>query len=130
MTRLNSHQQYLLLSGSCPICHGWDFVAGPRGGECRNVLCVMCLAEYNVGPLTAELLGHRASEDRQADVYHVLRRCRVCRCTDNRACVTEAGPCSWFSWDLCTACAPRVLAAGVVLAIFDARKLLTEGSVP
>jgi nucleoside 2-deoxyribosyltransferase len=33
------------------------------------------------------------------------RRCRVCGCTDDRACMTEAGPCSWVQADLCSACA-------------------------
>lgn len=33
-----------------------------------------------------------------------VRTCRVCGCTDDRACVTEAGPCSWVSADLCSAC--------------------------
>lgn len=32
------------------------------------------------------------------------RACRSCGCTDDRACVTEAGPCSWVSADLCSAC--------------------------
>lgn len=32
--------------------------------------------------------------------------CRVCGCTDDRACMTEHGPCSWVEADLCSACAP------------------------
>ena len=31
--------------------------------------------------------------------------CRVCGCTDERACVTPAGPCHWVEPDLCSACA-------------------------
>lgn len=32
--------------------------------------------------------------------------CKVCGCTDNRACLTEYGPCSWANdeEDLCSAC--------------------------
>ena len=33
------------------------------------------------------------------------RRCRKCGCTDERACVTPAGPCHWVEPDLCSACA-------------------------
>lgn len=35
--------------------------------------------------------------------------CRVCGCTENEACETEAGePCHWVEPDLCSACAPEV----------------------
>lgn len=36
------------------------------------------------------------------------RACRVCGCTQNSACVTEAGPCYWAEPDLCSACAADV----------------------
>lgn len=32
-------------------------------------------------------------------------RCRRCGCTDDRACATEDGPCSWAEPGLCSACA-------------------------
>ena len=32
------------------------------------------------------------------------RRCRVCGCTDDKACMTDAGPCHWIEPDLCSAC--------------------------
>ncbi|MGG7535326.1 hypothetical protein [Rhizobium sp. 12,4] len=32
--------------------------------------------------------------------------CRQCGCTDDRACMTEHGPCHWVEADLCSACAP------------------------
>jgi hypothetical protein len=34
--------------------------------------------------------------------------CRVCGCTDEAACATEAGPCSWANLDhtLCSGCLP------------------------
>lgn len=36
------------------------------------------------------------------------RTCRVCGCTDDRACMTGDGPCFWIGDrdDLCSACAP------------------------
>jgi cytochrome c5 len=34
-----------------------------------------------------------------------LRSCRVCGCTDARACWDwETGPCHWVAADLCSAC--------------------------
>lgn len=36
-------------------------------------------------------------------------RCRVCGCTDERACVTVEGPCRWIAPDLCSACAVRAV---------------------
>lgn len=33
-----------------------------------------------------------------------MRSCRICGCTDDQACVTEAGPCHWVGADLCSAC--------------------------
>jgi hypothetical protein len=37
----------------------------------------------------------------------MLRRCRVCGCTDEQPCV---GGCTWVSDDLCSACAtPAVM---------------------
>ncbi|MBX3488888.1 GNAT family N-acetyltransferase [Parvibaculum sp.] len=36
-----------------------------------------------------------------------MRRCRVCGCTQNKACVTPAGPCWWIAADLCSGCADR-----------------------
>jgi hypothetical protein len=33
------------------------------------------------------------------------RRCRVCGCTEDKACINEAGqPCHWIAADLCSAC--------------------------
>jgi len=33
------------------------------------------------------------------------RKCRVCGCTDARACICEGLPCCWVEEDLCSACA-------------------------
>lgn len=38
------------------------------------------------------------------EVYSVPQKCRVCGCTENNACLTEAGACSWVEPDLCSAC--------------------------
>jgi hypothetical protein len=35
------------------------------------------------------------------------RKCRVCGCTNDKACITPEGPCSWVEWDLCSACADK-----------------------
>jgi hypothetical protein len=32
------------------------------------------------------------------------RKCRVCGCTNDNACMTDKGPCSWVAPDLCSAC--------------------------
>lgn len=58
--------------GCCPRCHGVDFLPGPRGGLCRNVLCVRCFAEYNSGPIAVELLHEVCPQDRRAAVYRIL----------------------------------------------------------
>jgi hypothetical protein len=36
------------------------------------------------------------------------RRCRVCGCTENHACITPAGPRWWIASDLCSGCAEEV----------------------
>ncbi|QND60416.1 hypothetical protein [Mesorhizobium huakuii] len=33
-----------------------------------------------------------------------VRACRVCRCTQNNACVTDGVACHWVELDLCSAC--------------------------
>jgi hypothetical protein len=37
-----------------------------------------------------------------------IKACRVCGCTDDRACMTTAGPCYWVEDDLCSACSEKV----------------------
>ncbi len=32
------------------------------------------------------------------------RKCRVCGCTKDKACMTKDGPCHWVEEDLCSAC--------------------------
>jgi hypothetical protein len=45
-------------------------------------------------------------------------RCRVCGCTQDRACVSEDGPCWWVEADLCSACATT---AQIAVAGLDRR---------
>jgi hypothetical protein len=40
------------------------------------------------------------------------RRCRVCGCTDDKACVDLQGACYWAAEDLCSLCARRMAARG------------------
>jgi ParB family chromosome partitioning protein len=35
------------------------------------------------------------------------KKCRVCGCTDDNACVVEGVPCHWVEEDLCSACAEK-----------------------
>lgn len=48
-------------------------------------------------------------EDLCGDVPLCLppRSCRVCGCTDARACVVDGVPCHWSGPDLCSACLSR-----------------------
>jgi len=43
----------------------------------------------------------------QSEAEIKIRRCRICGCTDDHACVTEEGPCYWVEQDLCSACASK-----------------------
>jgi hypothetical protein len=36
-----------------------------------------------------------------------MRRCRVCKCTEDRACATNP-PCGWEEQSLCTNCAAAI----------------------
>lgn len=49
----------------------------------------------------------------------MLRRCRVCGCSDEQPC---AGGCTWVSEDLCSACAtPEAMNFWEQLAVFEAQ---------
>jgi len=37
-----------------------------------------------------------------------VRRCRVCGCTEDNACMTPDGPCCWAEEDLCSSCAAEM----------------------
>jgi len=37
-----------------------------------------------------------------------IRKCRVCGCTDDNACINEYGePCHWVETDLCSNCSGK-----------------------
>jgi hypothetical protein len=43
----------------------------------------------------------------QSEAERKTRRCRICGCTDDHACVTKEGSCYWVEQDLCSACASK-----------------------
>ncbi len=42
-----------------------------------------------------------------AELCQELQTCRVCGCTFEHACETDAGPCHWVEEDLCSACSSK-----------------------
>lgn len=32
------------------------------------------------------------------------RKCRICECTNSKACMIEGVPCHWIEEDLCSSC--------------------------
>jgi hypothetical protein len=66
----------------------------------------------------------------------MCRKCRVCGCTDDRACLVQGIPCCWIEEDLCSSCAtlPQLLASedagvpwlSVVCGEYFARQLLAQ----
>ena len=60
-----------------------------------------------------------SSCDRMKDASAVQgreRACRVCGCTQDRACVTELGPCFWVDATLCSGCVSREQYASLLSA--------------
>lgn len=48
------------------------------------------------------VMSREADGETQRERLNVAdRRCRVCGCTEERAC---RGGCCWMGWDLCSAC--------------------------
>jgi Zn ribbon nucleic-acid-binding protein len=49
--------------GICPDCGDTQFFLGPRAGECENVECVGCGANFNTTPIPqiAQRIGHNLS---------------------------------------------------------------------
>lgn len=60
-----------LASGFCPNCESRDLVAGPRGGLARNVLCLSCRVEFNVGPAAAQVIAEQCPVERMREIYGV-----------------------------------------------------------
>ena len=49
------------------------------------------------------------------------RACRICGCTESRACMTDAGPCHWVEGNLCSA--PKCAAHARALTDADIPRL-------
>jgi len=47
------------------------------------------------------------------------KKCRICGCDDDHACMTENGPCYWVEADLCSAC---VVTANIIESVDTGRK--------
>lgn len=55
--------------------------------------------------------------------------CRVCGCTDENACITEAGACWWISElerDLCSACVDSSSTTDIFMNLNSKKKHITE----
>jgi hypothetical protein len=100
----------------CPDCYAvWYIVTQPA---CEVV-------PYKIREATMEQLrrallqlqGKPNSRSKVAAIEARLRKfkkerkCRVCGCTWDKACMTALGPCSWVEWDLCSACVHSELMA-------------------
>ena len=59
-------------------------------------------AELDLDALQKRREDQLAAAGQQAAT--AVRSCRVCGCTDNRACTSTGQPCSWAGPDLCTTC--------------------------
>lgn len=55
-----------------------------------------------------------------------VRSCRLCGCTDNRAC---PGGCSWASERLCSACVPTIDETITSLSLVSGTEHITEEQV-
>lgn len=53
------------------------------------------------------------------------QRCRVCGCTDMRAC---DGGCEWVELDLCSACQPRLEQAIFAISKWEVAKAMLAGA--
>lgn len=60
-----------------------------------------------------QILDETAEAEADARGANAEGTCRVCGCTDSRACVTNGAPCHWVEADLCSACAEKPEAAGI-----------------
>ncbi len=69
---------------------------------------------YCITPTTEEIARSVSAQSEPEPVHRwelpqlqasSVRKCRVCGCTDDHACMTNEGPCHWVEEDLCSACA-------------------------
>lgn len=58
--------------GVCPACNHSKFALGPRAGLARNIVCVHCFREYNVGPAGAIIIAYRCSDTRLEDFFGIV----------------------------------------------------------
>jgi hypothetical protein len=72
---------------------------------------------YCITP-TTEAIARGVAEQNEPEPVHrwelpqlaapaAVRKCRVCGCTEDHACLTADGPCHWVEDDLCSVCADR-----------------------
>lgn len=84
-----------------------DIVAGkqeepPRAGLLTERECVAQILQLLVLALPAD--EKYPIDNLLTARYQLLQVCRVCKCTDSQACMTDNGPCHWVEPDLCSAC--------------------------
>jgi hypothetical protein len=48
---------YMRKTNRCPDCGSSDFIEGPSGGMCTNIMCAGCGAKFNMSPFGAERIG-------------------------------------------------------------------------
>lgn len=95
---------------------GFEIPVGPESLEldegedipANPCLTVFAHAEHYTHDKVAEILAKALAFDRDD------RACRICGCTDDRACDTAGGPCHWVETDLCSNpnCVAKAAAAG------------------
>lgn len=49
--------EYMREHNKCYDCGGEEFIPGPRGGMCVNLMCANCGARFNVSPFSIERIG-------------------------------------------------------------------------
>jgi len=49
--------EYMRKYERCPDCGGSDFMGGPSGGMCQNIMCAGCGARFNMSPFGVERIG-------------------------------------------------------------------------
>lgn len=78
------------------------------------------LPAYDATGVAMRLTSAQAAakmEARVADLDMPARECRVCGCTDDRACVVAGAACHWIEDDLCSACEERERTLRLVRAL-------------
>lgn len=84
------------------ICDRFDNAPTPSSFRCEEVTGTSLVVEDGQTIV--------AGGDTVKMHFLTARACRICRCTQNRTCMTLWGPCWWVAWDLCSACAEELAA--------------------